>query len=138
MIKDRFQHRPIAPANPAAFLSRRFFGRIKKMKSNKLIIKINKPVHEVFAFTLNPAKTPSWISFIVKEEVNEKPTKIGTIFRNQNQNGKWSEYTVTAYEENKIFIFTSGDGNYSVKYTFTPVGEMLLRSNITNGLTKEI
>jgi len=54
--------------------------------------------------------------------VNEKPTKIGTIYKNQNQNGKWSEYTVTAYEENKLFIFTSGDGNYSVRYTFTPLG----------------
>ena len=93
------------------------------MKSNKLIVKINKPVHEVFAFTLNPANTPSWISPIVKEEVNEKPTKIGTIYKNQNQNGKWSEYTVTAYEENKLFIFTSGNGNYSVRYTFTPIGD---------------
>ena len=91
------------------------------MKSNRLTIKINKPAPEVFAFTLNPANTPSWISSIVKEEVNEKPTKIGTIYRNQNQNGKWSEYTVTAHEENKLFIFTSGDGNYSVKYTFIPI-----------------
>jgi len=92
------------------------------MKSNKLIVKINKPVHEVFAFTLNPDNTPSWISSIVKEEVNEKPTKIGTIYRNKNQNGKWSEYTVTAYKENELFIFNSDDGNYSVRYTFTPVG----------------
>jgi len=93
------------------------------MKSNKLIVTINKPVHEVFAFTLNPANTPSWISSIVKEEVNEKPTKIGTIYRNQNKNNKWSEYTVTDYEENKLFIFTSGDGNYSVKYTFMPISD---------------
>lgn len=91
------------------------------MKDNKLIIQIDKPVHEVFAFTLNPANTPSWISSIVKEEVNEKPTKIGTIYRNQNKNGKWSEYTVTAYEKNKLFIFTLGDGNYSVKYSFKPI-----------------
>jgi hypothetical protein len=91
------------------------------MKSNKLVVKINKPAPEVFAFVLNPDNTPSWISSIVKEEVNEKPTKISTIYRNQNQGGKWSEYTVTAYDENKLFIFTSSDGNYSVRYTFTPV-----------------
>ncbi|MCX6764647.1 MAG: SRPBCC family protein [Candidatus Nealsonbacteria bacterium] len=91
------------------------------MKNNKLTVKINKLAHEVFTFTLNPENTPSWISSIAKEEVNEKPTKIGTVYRNQNQNGKWSEYTVTAYEENKLFIFTSGDGNYSVRYTFTPI-----------------
>lgn len=93
------------------------------MRSNKLIVTINKPVHEVFAFTLNPENTLSWISSIVKEEVNEKPTKIGTIYRNQNKNSKWSEYTVTAYEENKLFIFTSGDGNYSVKYSFKPISD---------------
>lgn len=93
------------------------------MRSNKLIVTINKPVHEVFAFTLNPENTLSWISSIVKEEVNEKPTKIGTIYMNQNKNSKWSEYTVTAYEENKLFIFTSGDGNYSVKYSFKPISD---------------
>jgi len=94
------------------------------MKSNKLIVKINKPVHEVFSFTLDPANTPSWINSIVKEETNEKPTKVGTIYRNQNQNGKWSEYTVTAYEENKFFIFTSSDRNYSVKYSFITINDI--------------
>jgi len=93
------------------------------MKSNKFIVTINKPVHEVFAFTLNPANTPSWISSIVQEEVNEKPTKIGTIYRNQNKKGRWSEYTITAYEENKFFIFTSSDKNYNVKYSFRPIGD---------------
>ncbi len=93
------------------------------MKSNKLIVTINKPVHEVFAFTLNPENTPFYISSIVKEEVNEKPTKIGTIYRNQNKNSKWSEYTVTAYEKNKLFIFTSSDGNYSVKYSFKSISD---------------
>ncbi len=93
------------------------------MKSNKLIVTINKPTHEVFAFTLNPENTPSWASSILKEEVNEKPTKIGTIYKNQSQKGKWSEYTVTDYEEDKFFVFTSGDKNYSVKYSFRPISD---------------
>jgi len=93
----------------------------KNMKDSKLIVRINKPVHEVFAFTLNPTNTPFWTDSIVKEEVSEKPTKIGTIYRSQNQYGKWSEYTVTAYEKDKLFILVSDDGNYNVRYTFTPI-----------------
>lgn len=91
------------------------------MKDNKLIVKINKPIHEVFTFTLNPENTPLWIDSIVQEETNEWPTKIGTIYKNKNHKGKWSEYTITEYEEDKFFIFTSSNKNYSVKYTFRPI-----------------
>jgi hypothetical protein len=47
----------------------------------------------------------------------------GTIYRNQNQDGKWSEYTVAALEKNKFFVFASSDGNYSVRYSFKSVGD---------------
>lgn len=91
------------------------------MKSNKLLIKINKPIKEVFFFTLNPNNTPLWIDSIVKEKVNEQPTKLGTVYKNVNSEGEWSEYIVTAFEKNKMFEMTSKNKNYHVRYIFRPI-----------------
>lgn len=88
------------------------------MKENTLTIQINKPVHEVFLWLLDPRNTPLWISSIEKEERNEEPTKLGTIYRNLGKNGKWNEYTITEFEEDKLLTFALADGNYSCRYTF--------------------
>lgn len=89
------------------------------MTTCKLTIQINRPVTEVFQFTLDPNNTPLWVDSIVKEEVNMTPPRVGAIYRNVNKAGVWSEYLVTKYDENKLFEFVASDKNYHVQYTFT-------------------
>lgn len=95
------------------------------MKDKKIVIQINKSPTDIFTFALNPANTPLWIDSIVKEEVNEKPTRLGSIYRNRHKEGKWSEYVITAFDPDKMFEMISRDGNYHVKYTFRPINENL-------------
>jgi len=93
------------------------------VKDKKLTIQINKPIEAVFLFTINPQNTPKWINSIVYEKTNEWPIQKGSIYRNKNKNGKWSEYKVTEFKENEMFVFTKSDGNYHVRYIFRPINK---------------
>jgi len=99
-----------------------FLVIIRSMKNLTLTIKINKPVKDVFDFTINPENTPKWIDFIITEQTNEWPPKVGTIYRNQNAAGEWRELEMTAFEPNKEFIMSSKDG-FHVRYMVIPVDE---------------
>lgn len=92
------------------------------MIENRLTIRINKPVAEVFEFLLNPKNTPLWIESVVEEKTNEWPIKAGSIYRNQNNEEIWSEYRVALLNRYKMFEFVSKDNNYHVKYTFKRIG----------------
>lgn len=91
------------------------------MKDKRLSITIDKTISEVFEFTTNPENTPKWIDGIVVEETNEMPPKLGTIYRNKGQSGNWNEYEMTVFEKDKTFTLSRKNGDYHVRYTFTPV-----------------
>ncbi|MFA6215787.1 MAG: SRPBCC family protein [Patescibacteria group bacterium] len=93
------------------------------MKENKISVEINKPASDVFRFTINPSNTTKWIEEIKKEETNEWPVKVGSIYKNVDIFGKWSVYVLVRFKENRMFELLSEDKNYHVRYTYTPISE---------------
>lgn len=93
------------------------------MKSNKLTIQINKPVHEVFIFTITPPNSTKWIPSVVKEETNEWPVRKGTVYKLQNEKGKFSEVIVVVIKENEVVEWISKDQTYHCRYTFRLIDE---------------
>ena len=55
------------------------------MNSNKLTVRISKPISEVFDFTISPYNTPWWVDFIAEETIDEKEIKLGTIYKNKDK-----------------------------------------------------
>lgn len=95
------------------------------MHEIKYTIQIKRPIADVFAFTINPKNTPKWVNSIVLEETNEWPVRVGTIYRSKSKTEVWSELTLTAFEENKMFTLTKKDSDYNVTYTLTPINSNL-------------
>lgn len=93
------------------------------MKDVRHSIVINKPVQQVFDFTLNPENTPKWVDSIVVEQANEWPVKLGSIYRNQHKDGRWSEYEVVAFERDKMFVLKKMDDDFYVEYRLNPGGD---------------
>ena len=91
------------------------------MKRNKLEIIISVPIRKLFEFTTNPLNTPKWIKEIVKEETNEFPIKIGTIYKNLNNKGVWTEYEIISLEENKLFQLKQRNSSYCVRYDYQSI-----------------
>jgi hypothetical protein len=94
------------------------------MKDLALTITIDKPVADVFAFTLNPKNTPKWIDAIIEEETSEWPVKLGTIYRNRrNRTDPWTTYELTGFEQDKEFVLSEQRGKFRVRYLFAACGE---------------
>ncbi len=93
------------------------------MNTNKLTIRINKPVSEVFDFTINPQNTPRWIDFIVEETTDSQEIKLGTRYTNRDNEGKVNLYELTHFDTNKVFELKSIPLFYTVKYTYTAISD---------------
>ena len=62
------------------------------MRENKLTIFINKPIKEVFDYSLESNNVPKWITSIKEEIPEERPVKLGTQLRNIGINSKeWNK-----------------------------------------------
>ena len=90
------------------------------MKENRLNIFINKPVKEVFDYSLESNNVPKWILSIKEEIPLERPVVKGTKLKNIGVNSnQWNEYEVIDFEQNKTFTLRRLNGDYFVRYTCT-------------------
>lgn len=96
-------------------------ARSISMRENKLTIQINKPVHEVFKFTITPPNSTLWIPSVVGEETSEWPVKAGTIYKLQNEKGGHSEVIVTNIKEDELVEWISKDRSYHCRYTYKSI-----------------
>lgn len=86
------------------------------MQSNRFSIVINKPVTDVFAFTVTPPNSTRWIPGVIGEEASPWPLQIGTVYKLQDRSGGYSEVTVSGLQEMEYIEWTSG--NYHCRYTY--------------------
>lgn len=91
------------------------------MKDNRLKIRINRPVHEVFQFVITPPNSVRWINSVVDEKTNEWPVKVGTVYKLKNENREVSGVIVKQIEPDKMIEWVSEDGNYHCRYVFEPI-----------------
>ena len=74
------------------------------MKENKLTIFINKPVKEVFEYSLESNNVPKWINSIKEEIPEERPVKLGTKLRNIGVDSQeWNKYEVIDFQPPRTF-----------------------------------
>lgn len=93
------------------------------MSENKLVIKINKPLTEVFAFCITPPKAKLWVPNIIDEKTSEWPVKIGTVYTEYKADKVSFNIIVVDYKENAYIEWKTEDDNYHVRYTFTPIDQ---------------
>ena len=93
------------------------------MKENKLSIFIDKPVDEVFEYSLESDNVPNWITSIKCEIPSERPVKLGTQLRNISAGSDtWNVYEMIDFKPPKTFTLKLLNGDYFVRYTCIPNG----------------
>jgi hypothetical protein len=90
--------------------------------SQRLRVNIRRAPRTVFEFVIDPTNTPLWVDAIKTEEASEHPPKLGTIYKNQDQDGNWSEYELTEFVPNDTFTLSKASNGYHVRYTVTKEG----------------
>lgn len=98
-------------------------GYTKVMQEITQAIAIHCSVKKAFDFILNPKNTPKWVANIIQEQVNEVPTRLGTIYKNQSHDGGWREFRVTTFEAPLLFEMAEKGSHVYVRYTFTTLDD---------------
>lgn len=95
------------------------------MQENKLTVKINKSVSEVFEFTLNPKNTPLWIKYVDFETTSTWPVKVGTTYENHSKKGQVFTFRVTELVKDDHFELeeVGSPSKYQCRYTFRKLSE---------------
>ena len=86
------------------------------MKQLILDIVINRPLEAVFDYVIDPSHSPDWIDSFKKEEAAPWPPRIGTLYRNCNHQGDWTEYRVEAFKPPRHFGIAQVGGDYHAEY----------------------
>ncbi len=93
------------------------------MGENTLTIIIDKPIKEVFKFTIDPSNTPLWAPHIKKETADPYPPTAGSIYKSKKEaSDTWDELIVSEIEENKTFELRSEDNSFYVRYEYSSNG----------------
>lgn len=91
------------------------------MSDNKLIVTINKPLAEVFAFCITPPKAKLWVPGLINETTNEWPAKVGTVYTEYKNDNTSFNIIVTDFKKNEYIEWKTESDDYRVRYTFTAI-----------------
>ena len=88
------------------------------MKENRLTIFINKPVKDVFEYSLESSNVPKWINSVKEEIPLERPVRLGTKLKNIGvDTNTWNQYEMIDFQPPKTFTLKRLNGDYYVRYT---------------------
>ena len=83
------------------------------MKTNEIRIEIERPIKDVFEYTLEPQNKSIWCSIITEESVDTEQIGITSIYRNN-----LGSFKVSDYERNIFLELMSLDEKFQGSYSF--------------------
>jgi len=83
------------------------------MKTNEIRIEIERPIKDVFEYTLEPQNKSIWCSIITEESVDTEQIGITSIYRNN-----LGSFKVSDYERNIFLELMSLDEKIQGSYSF--------------------
>ena len=112
------------------------------MKTNEIRIEIERPIKDVFEYTLEPQNKSIWCSIITEESVDTEQIGITSIYRNN-----LGSFKVSDYERNIFLELMSLDEKFQCSYSFRKIDDntteliyfeaMLDGSDLTEAMDKK-